>query len=138
MTREFFTPLCEKLKLSVGENIFKSEAYIECYLNYPGHIYHANCATIGGRISRETKLDVCLRILAGGDPLDIALVFDVSSNYCKIIIYEVIEEWIIPSKIGDINMNAHFEDEEAMSRVSKGFAIRSNGVLTVVVGAING
>ena len=73
----------------------------------------------------ETKLTICIRILAGGDPLDIALIFDISSNYCKTLMYEVIEEWIIPSKIGNIDMNAYLDDEQAMLRVSKGFSIRS-------------
>ena len=86
----------------------------------------------------ETKLTVTIRIHAGGDPLDIGLIFDISSNYCKTIMYEVIEEWIIPSKIGDINMNAYMEDEEAVSRVSKGFSQRLNGVLTGAIGAIDG
>ena len=119
MTRECFALLCENIKFSAGERIFKCEAYIECYLNYPGHIYHANCTTIGGYISGETKLAVYLRILDSGDPLDIVLIFDTSSNYYKTIIYEVIEEWIIPSQIGDINMNTYLEENEAISRVSK-------------------
>ena len=138
MTREYFLLLCERIKLKVGESNFKSEAYIDCYLNYPGHIYQANCATTGRYISGEIKLAVSIRILAGGDPLDIALIFDISSNYCKTIMYEVIEQWIIPSKIGNINMNAYLEDEMAMSRVSKGFSLRSNGVLTGAIGAIDG
>ena len=35
-------------------------------------------------------------------------------------------------------MNAYLEDEMAMSRVSKGFSLRSNGVLTGAIGAIDG
>ena len=75
MTRECFELLCEKIKLSVGEKKFKSEAYIELYLNHPGNLYHANCATTGGYISGEIKLAISLRILAGGDPLDIAVIY---------------------------------------------------------------
>ena len=56
MTRECFELLCEKIKLSVGEKKFKSKAYIECFLDYAGHIYHANCATTGVYILGETRL----------------------------------------------------------------------------------
>ena len=86
MTRECFELLCEKIKLSVDEKKFKSETYIKLYLNYPGNIYHANCATTCGYIYGKIKLAISLRILAGGDPLDIALIFDKSSNYCKTIL----------------------------------------------------
>ena len=53
------------------------------------------------------------------------------------MIYKVIKEWITPSKIGNIDMSVYLEDEEAMSRVSKGFSERSNGVLTGAIGAID-
>ena len=35
-------------------------------------------------------------------------------------------------------MGAYLDDEEAMSRVGKGFPLRSNGVLTGAIGAIDG
>ena len=66
------------------------------------------------------------------------MIFDVSQCHCKVILYEVIKEWIIPSKIGNIDMSLYLEDEDAMSRVSKGFSERSNGVLTGAIGAIDG
>ena len=138
MTRECFHLLCEKMKITVGESEFKSEAYIHAFLNKKGSIYNANCETTGGFISGEVKMGITIRLLAGGDPLDLAIVFDVSSCHTKTIMYYVINKWIIPSKIGDIDMKSYLEDEEAMARVSKGFSLRSNGVLKGAIGAIDG
>ena len=101
-------------------------------------MYYANCATTGGFISGEVKIAITIRLLAGGNPLDIAVIFDVSSCHTKTIMYYVIIKWIIPSKIGDIDMKSYLEDEEAMARVSKGFSLRSNGVLKGAIGAIDG
>lgn len=138
MTRECFHLLCEKMKITVGESEFKSEAYINAFLNKKGSIYNANCETTGGFISGEVKMGITIRLLAGGDPLDIAVIFDVSPSHTKTIMYDVITNWIIPSKVGDIDIKSYLEDEEAMARVSKGFSLRSNGVLTGAIGAIDG
>ena len=138
MTRERFHLLCEKIKIAVGESEFKSEAYINAFLDKKGTMYSANCLTTGGFISGEVKIAITIRLLAGGDPLDLAVIFDVSSCHTKTIMYYVINKWIIPSKIGYIDMKSYLEDEEAMARVSKGFSLRSNGVLKGAIGAIDG
>ena len=90
MTRECFHLLCEKMKITVGESEFKSEAYINAFLNKKSSIYNANCETTGGFISGEVKMGITIRLLAGGDPLDIAVIFDVSPSHTKTIIYDVI------------------------------------------------
>ena len=89
-------------------------------------------------ISGEVKMAITVRLLAGGDPLDLAVIFDVSPCHTKTIMYNVIKDWLIPSKLGDINMKSYLEDEEAMTRVSTGFSLRSNGVLKGAIGAIDG
>ena len=52
--------------------------------------------------------------------------------------YDVIEQLIIPSKNGDINMDTYLEDKEIMYRVSKGFSQRLHGVLIGAIGTIDG
>ena len=92
MARECFTLLCDKIKVAVGEENFKTEDYIESFLHYPGHIYYANCASTGGYILGEVNLAVAIRILVGGDLQDIGVIFDIPSNYCRTIMHQVIEE----------------------------------------------
>ena len=46
--------------------------------------------------------------------------------------------WIIIPNIGEINIMNYLNDIEAVNKVSKGFAKRSNGVLKGYIGAIDG
>ena len=138
MDRDCFHLLCDKIKIAVGEESFKSDAYIGAFMSYPGHMQYANIATTGGYISGEVKVAITLRLLAGGDALDLGVIFDVSSSWCNIIMYEVIQEWIIPAKLGGIDIASYLEDEAAMLKVSTGFSKRSNGVLCGAIEAIDG
>lgn len=66
-----FDSLCQKISANVGEDKFKSEAYLREVLNlndqtYPNHILQAHIATTSGFNSGEIKLALKLRILAGG------------------------------------------------------------------------
>ena len=98
MTRECFALLCEKIKISVGESMFKSQVYIDTFLDYPGSIHYANCETTGGFISGETKLAITIRMLSGGDCMDLGVIFDIYSGQCKVIMYEVLEYCINKSE----------------------------------------
>ena len=101
-------------------------------------MYDANCKTTGGYISGEVKLAVTLRLLAGGDALDLGLIFDIGSNHCKVILYEVLINWIINCNVGRINMDDYLSNIEAMAQVSTGFSIRSDIVLLCAIGALDG
>ena len=138
MTRECFHLLCDKIKISVGENTFKSQIYIDTFLDHPGTIHYANCRTTGGFISGETKLAITIRLLSGGDCMDLGVIFDISSNHCRVIMYEVLEHWINGSKIGGIDIQSYLNDEAALAKVSAGFSQRSDGVLKGAIGAIDG
>ena len=138
MTRECFDLLVDKIKISIGEKRFKSESYIDCFLNHPGQMQYANVRTTGGFISGETKLGITLRLLAGGDALDLGLIFDISSNWCLVILYEVLQEWLVDTKIGGIDIKSYLNNEDAMAAVSEGFSKRSNGVLKGAIGALDG
>ena len=138
MTRECFALLCEKIKISVGESVFKSQVYIDTFLDYPGSMHTANCETTGGFISGETKLAITIRMLAGGDCMDLSVMFDIYSGHCKIIMYEVLEQWINNSGIGGIDIQSYLNDEVTLAKVSEGFSVRSDGVLKGAIGAIDG
>ena len=138
MTRECFALLSDKIKINVGESKFKSQVYIDTFLNYPGSIYQANCETTGGFISGEVKLAITIRLLAGGDCLDLGVMFDISSAHCNTIMYEVLNNWINKTKIGDIDIYAYLNNEIALKKESEGFSKRSNGVLVGAIGAIDG
>ena len=59
------------------------------------------------------KLDITLRLLAGRDPLDVAVIFDIALCHYKTIMYYVIKEWIIPLKVDDVSISSYLKDEEA-------------------------
>ena len=70
MSRECFDMLCDKIKVSVGEKAFQSEAYISVSLSYPGHIQNAQVAISGDFVSGKVKLAITIRLIAGGDSYD--------------------------------------------------------------------
>ena len=72
-----------------------------------------------------------LRLLAGGDALDLGVMFDIHPRYCVQIMVGVLLKWIIKPKIGGINMYDYLDDQDAMQKISDGFSRRSNGVLRV-------
>ena len=48
---------------------------------------NANSETIGGYIDGEVKIAISLRLLEGVDAYDIAVIFDINSDYCNKILY---------------------------------------------------
>jgi len=138
MTRDCFALLCSTIISKIGEKQFKSEAYIDAFLKGKDPMYEANTQTTGGYISGEVKLAITLRLLAGGDALDLGVMFDVQTDHCTKIMYDVLLSWIIRPDIGDLNMMKYLGNKRAMSRVSAGFSKRSNGVLIEAIGAIDG
>ena len=138
MTRDCFSLLCQRIIVEVGGKEFKSEAYIAAFFKGKDPMYDANVKATGGYISGEVKVAIALRLLAGGDALDLAVMFDVHSDHCTVILYQVLLHWIIKPNIGNLNMKKYLGDKEAMAKVSKGFAKRSDGVLVGAIGAIDG
>ena len=114
MSRHCFQILCNKICASIGEPSFKSEAFISSFLDKPNRIsydksclmYYAHLVTSGGYISGEVKVAITLRLLAGGDALDLAVIFDISPKRCQSIMKDVLENWIINTNIGKIDIVA--------------------------------
>lgn len=89
-------------------------------------------------ISREVKLAITIRLLAGLDTYDLAVIFDVHSDHCKRILHEVLSKWAITTGIGELNMGKYLGTKDAMVRVSAEFSLRSNGVLKGAIKALDG
>ena len=138
MPRDCFDNLCQAIIAAVGEREFCSELYINAFLREKDNMYIAHEKTSGGYISGEIKLAITLRLLAGGDSYDLGVIFDISSRTCERILYEVLENWIINTKIGEINIEDYLNDVSEMEKVSQGFSTRSNGILIGAIGAIDG
>ena len=88
MSKQCFVALCDTIISWVGESKFKSESYINAYLRGKNQMFMANQLTSGGYISGEIKLAITLRLLAGGSCYDLAVIFDITYDYCnKIMLY---------------------------------------------------
>ena len=133
MTRECFLNLCNLIISHVGDEAFKSESYLEAYLKGKNSMHLAHEQSCGGYISGETKLAITLRILAGGDPCDLAVLFDITALYCNQIMLFVLKNWINATNIGCIDMHSYLKDLSKLSIVSEGFSQRSNGVLLSLI-----
>ena len=62
---------------AVGESKFKPQTYIDAFLKGVNIIYDANILAVGGYISWKNKLAITIRLLAGGDALNLAVIFDI-------------------------------------------------------------
>ena len=81
---------------------------------------------------------ITLRLLGGGDALDLAVIFDIESCYCRKIMFHVLQDWIIKHDIGDINMVKYLGDEKYMGKVSDGFSKISGRIFKGTIGALDG
>ena len=98
MTRECFTLLCFSIIGAIGESQFKPQHYIDAFLSGTS-VYDANVLATGGYISGEVKLAITIRLLASGDALDLAVIFDIYPTYLATILKEVLTYWIIKPNI---------------------------------------
>ena len=101
-------------------------------------MHDANVLTTAGYISGEIKLAVTIRLLAGGDGMDLAVILYIYPSHINTILYKVLLHWIIKLNIGKMDIMKYVGDKEAMKRVSDGFSRQSNGGLKGDIGAING
>ena len=138
MSKDCFSSLSNTIKLKIGESKFKSQEFIDAFLIGKNSMYDANSLTTAGYVSGEIKLAITIRLLAGGDSYDLAVIFDIYPTHIHKIFEEVIREWIIKPNIGNINILEYLNDEEAMDEVSDGFSRRSSGILRGAIGAIDG
>lgn len=120
----------------IGEKAFKLDKYIDDFLSNPGGIQYIHKFTSGGYVSGEVKPIITLRVLAGGDDMDLGSIFDIYFDWCNIIMYDILEHWIIDTSICEIDMESCLSNNDEMTRISTGSAQRSNGVLKGATGAM--
>jgi hypothetical protein len=88
MKREAFTLLCKAVCEKIGEETFKSEAYLLLY--YP----QSQQEDIVPKISGEVKVAVSVRMLAGGSYLDLVPLFGISTSHLYDIFGRFLQ-WIL-------------------------------------------
>ena len=132
-----FDSLCQHIISCTGEKGFKSKAYIDAFLKHKCQMYESLSKTNGGYVSGGVKLAVTIRLLAGGDVLDLGVIFDIYLDNFTKIIYDILLKCIIPSDIGIMNMTNYVGYNSAMDKVSIGFSQRSNGILKGAIGVFN-
>ena len=138
MTRDCFNLLCQKIIDTTGESNFKYQSFISVFLRVKDRVYDATTLTTGGYISEELKPTITLHILGDGDVLDIGVIFDIHSDQCARLMYDVLLNWIIYPNIGNSGMSKYLLDEKAIVNVSKRFSARSGGVIEGSIGTLDG
>lgn len=145
MSKQCFDSLCCNIEeASVGEDVFKSEMYLqmieaEGYSSDRGRIYHLHKHYLGEFICGEIKLAVTLRLLAGGLYLDLAALYVCGFTYVYEIFHDVIGTWICNNEIFNIDFYKNLTDDDAMKKASTAFASgSSNGIMYGCIGALNG
>ena len=88
----------------IRESGFKSDAYIDTFLKGNEIMYDAHSKNSGDLISGKTKVGITICFLASGDVLYLAVIFNICSDNCTKIMYEVMLEWVINTYVGKINM----------------------------------
>ena len=141
MNKDCFNKLCMTIKKHVGENEFKSEAFLTNEANYNSkmsHVIRAMKKATGGFVCGEVKLAITLRILAGGSYLDVSDIFHVVPTSCFPMFHKTIKEWICDNPHHDIDIKKYLNDNDAMNRTAFKFGQTSNGLFRNVIGALDG
>ena len=143
MELECFDELANKIETTVGEDNFKSEAYLDKMrkdktLSKKSSLDYCHRKSTGGFIPGELKLALTLRLLAGGSYMDLALLFETSFSTSYEIFHFVIKQWINNDDLVKINGAEYLEDDARMSSVAAEFSSKSNGIFKGVIGAIDG
>ena len=131
MTREAFNNLCLLLSACVGEGVFRSENSVISTCNA------ASLEARGGIIPGEVKVAVSLRLLAGGSYLDLMPLFDVSVPRIYVIFDEFLD-WVLKTFSFPLARYIQEEDVPALTSISQEFSYGSNGVLSGIIGALDG
>ena len=151
MEKECFKQLSEDIINAVGEDTFKSEAYIENVLNVmeeiepadvakKRRIYNAQKAASGGYVCGEVKLAITLRLLAGGSYLDLACLYHVGYSHVYSIFHSCIMEWICNDDVIKFHGLEYLDNSREMERNAHIF--RNNGchggIFAGCIGALDG
>ena len=102
-------------------------------------MYFNTVFSTGGYISGELKLALTLRILAGASYLDMFLWLNIDPDYAQSIFRTVCREWICNDRVIEINFYKNvLANEKKMTEIGHDFGIRSDGVFSGCIGALDG
>ena len=125
MSKDIFQQLCDEIEVIIGRGKFKSEAFLDKIMESDDQCCRrmmiANQYTAGGFICGEIKLVITLRILGGGTPLDLALMFDTSFSTPYQIFHEVVTDWLSNEKFCPIDGIEYYSDDDHMKGVALQF-----------------
>jgi hypothetical protein len=124
MEVECFDELAKKIVSTVGDNIFKSELYLDKMRTGMVHESNSNMdychlKSTGGFILGELKLALTWSMLEGGShTMDLSLLFETSFSTSNEIFHSVIKEWIHNDNLLKINGFKYFEDDVQMCSIA--------------------
>lgn len=131
MSRRVFHNLCTVLCAAAGETTFRPERLNSLTRN------SASLQARGGLIAGEIKTAISLRLLAGGSYLDMMPLFDVSVAHIYLIFEEFLH-WVLKAFDFPLARLIQEQDREALAAIAEPFSYGSNGVLSGVIGALDG
>lgn len=100
---------CNNIEASVGEEVFKNEAYFDQLRHFPDKedknavrmIAHKE--STGGFVLGEVKLALTLCLFTGGLYLDLCLLYKGEMAYAHKIFHADIQDWILDDRFVKIN-----------------------------------
>ena len=147
MDRQCFNELCTKIENMVGREEFKSQQYLDSHLAVSDDnpspqsaiMHRAHRSWSGGYICGEVKVALTLRIMGGGQYVDLSHIFDIYYTDCYRIFHETLEKWICKDNIYPMAYDETVDDESALFDIAKYFALgRNGGILAGIMGALDG
>jgi hypothetical protein len=138
MPKLTFTRLCNEIKIAVGEDSFKSEAYVLCRGWGPGR-ERTWCANEfkGGLVPGKIKLAIAIRMLSGASYLDLMVTYGIAKCHVYSIFLEVVG-WIKKTFSFPLVNALKTKDETFLQTISDGFANFTSGIFKGCIGAIDG
>lgn len=135
MKKEWFNEVRDRIIEEVGENVFKSEHWLEENAKYIPT--NDACNKWGGIVSGEVKMACTIRMLAGASYLDLIVSYGIKSAEIYKIFHEC-KDWINVAFQFPLVTYLRNEDLIALNAISDEFSERSRGVFKGCIGAIDG
>jgi hypothetical protein len=120
-----FTLLCKTGEYAVGEEVFRSEAYLcQAMDDYELALEEKTVPPICG----EVKIATCLRMIAGGSYLDLVPVFGLLSKSDLYQVFDDFLDWILMTFDFPLAKWLREDQWQELEKRADNFAERSKGV----------
>lgn len=123
-----FSGLCKKISDKIGEEVFRSEAYL---------LEKGSMDRTVPPIQGEVKVAISIRMLAGGSYLDLVPLFDVSTSHLYILFGDFLD-WVLVSFEFPLVKWLREERWDVFHHLANQFAEKSNGVFFGPIAALDG